>query len=76
MVAGTCPTCCTRAVYGEVENLGQNFLDEEQIEQGFSVICVAYPLSDATLVTHQEVSLYGAVTVAAAEDLRFTHVTS
>ncbi|AFY93504.1 2Fe-2S iron-sulfur cluster-binding protein [Chamaesiphon minutus] len=62
---GICSTCTVKTILqgrgyaneGEVDQSEGSALSEEQIAQGYVLICIAHPLSNCVFETHKEVEV-------------------
>jgi ferredoxin len=58
--SGVCTTCAARLSSGTVHQPDAMGVKEELRQQGYALLCVAYPLADLELEAHQEDALYEA----------------
>ena len=56
--AGACSSCVGQIISGSVDQSDQSFLDDDQMQEGYSLLCVAYATSDIVARTDCEDELW------------------
>ena len=56
--AGSCTSCVARVEEGDVEQKQAMGLDPQQKEDGYALLCVAYPRSDISIVAGVQDELF------------------
>jgi ferredoxin len=51
---GVCSTCTVKMILGKVDQSEGSYLSEDQIAQGYVLICISHPQADCVFETHKE----------------------
>ena len=56
--AGACSSCVGQILSGTIDQSDQSFLDDDQMQEGYSLLCVSYATSDVVVRTDCEKELW------------------
>ncbi len=56
--AGACSSCVAQIISGTLDQSDQSFLDDEQLKEGYSLLCVSYATSELVVRTNCEEELW------------------
>jgi ferredoxin len=51
---GVCSTCTVKMIEGSVDQSEGSYLSEEQMTQGYVLICISYPKANCVFETHKD----------------------
>jgi ferredoxin len=56
---GMCGTCAGKLVSGEVKHVKESFMNADQYNAGYVILCSAYPRADCVIETDKQDDMYG-----------------
>lgn len=56
--AGACSSCAAKIIDGTLDQRDQSFLDHQQMQSGYALLCVAYATSQLVLRTNCEEEIW------------------